>query len=210
MVVCPWPSCRRPVTVTLPSRRYCVSTGKESTRDLTINLHKRLQGVYVSTAVPPAVYSACPSSPCPLPPRVRGHGVVCVQLRAWHSGSAWRVCRVGHAVSATGWLWHLLTVLVASLCAWCDRQFKKKAPRALREIKKFAQVNMFTKDVRIDSNLNKFIWSKGIRNVPYRVRVRLSKKRNDDEEAEEKVSLVAAAAAARSVCLLAHLQQVGV
>ena len=47
---------------------------------------------------------------------------------------------------------------------------------------------MHTKDVRIDSRLNKFIWSKGVRNVPYRVRVRLSRKRNEDEDAKERVS----------------------
>lgn len=41
--------------------------------------------------------------------------------------------------------------------------------------------------MRIDSKLNKFIWSKGVRNVPYRVRVRLSRKRNDDEDAKEKL-----------------------
>ncbi len=46
---------------------------------------------------------------------------------------------------------------------------------------------MGTKDVRIDSKLNKFVWSKGVRNIPYRVRVRISRKRNDDEEAKEKM-----------------------
>merc|ERR1719432_217243 len=45
---------------------------------------------------------------------------------------------------------------------------------------------MSTKDVRIDTKLNKFIWSNGVRNVPKRVRVRLSRKRNEDEEAKEK------------------------
>uniref|UniRef100_A0A7R9WA07 60S ribosomal protein L31 n=1 Tax=Pseudictyota dubia TaxID=2749911 RepID=A0A7R9WA07_9STRA len=64
--------------------------------------------------------------------------------------------------------------------------FKKKAARAVREIKKFAQKAMYTKDVRVDPTLNKFIWSKGVRNVPYRVRVRLSRKRNDDDESEDK------------------------
>ena len=44
---------------------------------------------------------------------------------------------------------------------------------------------MGTKDVRIDSRLNKYLWSKGIRNVPRRVRVRLSRKRNEDEESKE-------------------------
>ncbi|KUF91244.1 hypothetical protein AM588_10004817 [Phytophthora nicotianae] len=62
-----------------------------------------------------------------------------------------------------------------------------KPARAVRAIKKFAQVTMKTQDVRIDSKLNKFIWSKGVRNVPYRVRVRLSRKRNDDEDAKEKL-----------------------
>lgn len=57
----------------------------------------------------------------------------------------------------------------------------------MREIRKFAQKTMKTQDVRLDSKLNKFIWSKGVRNVPFRVRVRLSRKRNDDEEAKEKL-----------------------
>lgn len=46
---------------------------------------------------------------------------------------------------------------------------------------------MKTNDVRIDTLLNKYIWSKGVRNVPYRVRVRLHRKRNEDEEAKEKL-----------------------
>ena len=33
--------------------------------------------------------------------------------------------------------------------------------------------------VRIDTKLNKFLWSNGVRNVPRRVRVRLSRKRNE-------------------------------
>ncbi|KAJ8601686.1 hypothetical protein CTAYLR_003174, partial [Chrysophaeum taylorii] len=41
--------------------------------------------------------------------------------------------------------------------------------------------------VRVDAKLNKHIWHRGIRNVPYRVRVRLSRKRNEDEEADEKL-----------------------
>merc|ERR1712084_39207 len=65
-------------------------------------------------------------------------------------------------------------------------QFKKRAPRAIREIRKFASRAMTTKDVRIDTKLNKYLWSNGIRNVPKRVRVRMSRKRNEDEEAKEK------------------------
>lgn len=37
--------------------------------------------------------------------------------------------------------------------------FKKKAPRAVKEIKKFAQKQMGTKEVRVDVKLNKAVWS---------------------------------------------------
>jgi len=65
--------------------------------------------------------------------------------------------------------------------------FKKRAPRALTEIKNFAKSTMGTEDVRIDTLVNKFVWSKGIRNVPHRIRVRLHRRRNEDEEAAEKL-----------------------
>jgi large subunit ribosomal protein L31e len=65
--------------------------------------------------------------------------------------------------------------------------FKKRAPRSIKEIRKFAKEKMGTNDVRVDAHLNKFLWSHGVRNVPYRVRVRLARKRNDDEEAAEKL-----------------------
>ncbi len=45
------------------------------------------------------------------------------------------------------------------------------------------------RDVRVDTTLNKFIWSQGIKNVPKRIRVRLSRRRNEDEDAKEKVIL---------------------
>lgn len=43
------------------------------------------------------------------------------------------------------------------------RGFKKRAPRALKEIRKFAMKEMGTPDVRIDTRLNKAVWTKGIR-----------------------------------------------
>lgn len=70
-------------------------------------------------------------------------------------------------------------------------QFKRRAPRAVKEIKAFAQKAMGTSDVRIDTTLNKFIWKNGVKNVPTRVRVRLSRKRNEDEEASEKLYTLA-------------------
>merc|ERR1711966_330536 len=65
--------------------------------------------------------------------------------------------------------------------------FKKRAPRAVKEVKAFAKKMMGTDDVRVDTKLNKFLWSQGIKGVPGRVRVRFARKRNDDEEAAEKL-----------------------
>ena len=65
--------------------------------------------------------------------------------------------------------------------------FKKRAPKAIRIIRQVAQKDMGTKEVRIDTRLNKFIWNRGIRNVEKRVRVRMSRRRNEDEDAKEKV-----------------------
>ncbi|XP_027630611.1 60S ribosomal protein L31 [Tupaia chinensis] len=65
--------------------------------------------------------------------------------------------------------------------------FKKRAPRALKEIRKFAMKEMGTPDVRIDTRLNKAVWAKGIRNVPYRIRVQLSRKPNEDEDSSNKL-----------------------
>lgn len=62
--------------------------------------------------------------------------------------------------------------------------FKKRAPRAIKEIKAFASKVMGTKDVRIDVNLNKAVWKQGVRNVPNRVRIVISRRRNDDEDAK--------------------------
>lgn len=45
--------------------------------------------------------------------------------------------------------------------------FKKRAPRAIKEIRKFAEQQMGTPDVRIDTRLNKQLWSKGIRFVEF-------------------------------------------
>lgn len=63
--------------------------------------------------------------------------------------------------------------------------------KAIKEIKKFAEKAMGTKDVRIDAQLNKYVWSRGVKNVPTRVRVRLTRKRNEDEEAAEKLYTIA-------------------
>ena len=60
--------------------------------------------------------------------------------------------------------------------------FKRRAPRCMDCIRKFAQKAMCTEDVRIDPTVNKYVWSKGVHNVPRRIRVRLSRKVNEENE----------------------------
>ena len=72
-------------------------------------------------------------------------------------------------------------------CMWftnlSSSTFKKRAPRAVRAIRKFATEMMGTQDVRVHPQLNKAVWSKGVKNVPARIRVRCERRRNDDEVA---------------------------
>ena len=40
--------------------------------------------------------------------------------------------------------------------------------------------------MRIDPSLNRAVWLNGIRNVPRKIRIRVSRLRNEDEDAKEK------------------------
>ncbi|KAL6947021.1 60S ribosomal protein L31 [Hanseniaspora vineae] len=62
--------------------------------------------------------------------------------------------------------------------------FKKRAPRAVREIKSFAKLHMGTEDVRLDPRLNQEIWKRGIKGTQYRLRLRISRRRNEEENAK--------------------------
>ena len=55
------------------------------------------------------------------------------------------------------------------------RGFKRRAPRAVAEIRKFAQAVMGTSDVRIYQKLNAACWKKGVKAVPHRMRVRIAR-----------------------------------
>merc|ERR1711967_9029 len=60
--------------------------------------------------------------------------------------------------------------------------FKKRARRAIKEIRTFAQKEMKTSDVRHD-----------VKNVPRRLRIQIQRRKNDDEDAsEEMYSIVTA------------------
>merc|ERR1711911_43043 len=58
----------------------------------------------------------------------------------------------------------------------------KRPPRAIKVVRDFAKKTMNTEDVRIEVRLNKYLWSKGIRAVPKRVRVKMARRRNNDED----------------------------
>uniref|UniRef100_G1Q8B4 Large ribosomal subunit protein eL31 n=1 Tax=Myotis lucifugus TaxID=59463 RepID=G1Q8B4_MYOLU len=83
--------------------------------------------------------------------------------------------------------------------------FKKRAPRALKEIWKFALKEMGTPDVCIDNRPNKAVWAKGIWNVPYSIQVWLSRKHNEDEESPNKSHTLVTYVA---VTALKHIQTV--
>lgn len=70
------------------------------------------------------------------------------------------------------------------------KSFKRRAPTALKAIRRFAQKAMATPHIVIDPKVNKAVWSQGIKNVPHRIRVRLSRRRNDDEDAKHKLYTV--------------------
>ena len=70
--------------------------------------------------------------------------------------------------------------------------FKKRAKRAISELKKFARKEMATKDVRISTELNEKVWSKGVKGIPSRLRVRLARRRNtkEDDEGEALATII--------------------
>lgn len=61
-----------------------------------------------------------------------------------------------------------------------------KAARAMREIKKFVRRSMGTTDVRLDPQLNKAVWSNGIRSVPPKIRLFVQRRKHEDEEKKGK------------------------
>mmetsp|Transcript_11178 Transcript_11178/g.18713 ORF Transcript_11178/g.18713 Transcript_11178/m.18713 type:complete len:113 (+) Transcript_11178:56-394(+) len=75
------------------------------------------------------------------------------------------------------------TVNIAKVISKTAHQ--KRAAKAVKHIKNFAGKEMNTKDVRLDVNLNKYVWSKGVANVPRRVRIRCSRRLNEDDDADE-------------------------
>ncbi|CAK7298225.1 60S ribosomal protein L31 [Vulpes lagopus] len=66
-------------------------------------------------------------------------------------------------------------------------EFQEACPWALKEIQKFPMKEIGTPDVHIDTRLNKAVWAKGIKNVPYRIHVWSSRKCNKNEDSPNKL-----------------------
>eukprot|EP00744_Colponema_vietnamica_P000314 GILI01000557.1.p1 GENE.GILI01000557.1~~GILI01000557.1.p1 ORF type:complete len:189 (-),score=88.26 GILI01000557.1:60-626(-) len=56
------------------------------------------------------------------------------------------------------------------------RTFHKRAPIAVKKLKSIAAKLLKTKDNRVDSTLNNFLWHRGVKGVPGRVRVLITRK----------------------------------
>ena len=160
-------------------KKYSAKPKGPVAREYTINLHKRIHGMYVLAS--------------------RGLRCLCaVSVGENEFLASARVKPASH---------------VCGMARWACSGFKKRAPRAIKAVKEFAKKEMGTSDVRIDTALNKHLWSQGIRvrsgrgmwpvagtvldsigltvvpqqNVPFRVRVLLERKVNEDEHAKEKL-----------------------
>lgn len=57
-----------------------------------------------------------------------------------------------------------------------NRTFNKRAPLAVKKIRSFVGKLMKTDDNRIDASLNTYLWHKGVKGVPGRVRVLITRK----------------------------------
>lgn len=60
----------------------------------------------------------------------------------------------------------------------------------MQAVRRFARKTMHTRKVRIDVGVNKFLWSRGIKNPPHRIRVRLTRKRSCNAESPRIYTLV--------------------
>ncbi|XP_069319907.1 large ribosomal subunit protein eL31-like [Eulemur rufifrons] len=64
---------------------------------------------------------------------------------------------------------------------------KKCDPWAPEDIQKFAMKEMGTPNARIDTRLNKAVWTTGIRSVPCCIHTQLSSKHNEDEDSPNRL-----------------------
>ena len=76
------------------------------------------------------------------------------------------------------------TVQLSKLLKKCT--FHKRAPKAVKEVKKIAARLMKTNDNRIDASLNTYLWHRGIKGVPGRARILVTRKVENIEGSKRK------------------------
>ncbi len=54
----------------------------------------------------------------------------------------------------------------------------RRANAAIRVIREFLQRHMKAEDVKLDNQLNEYIWERGIHKIPPRIKIKASKKEN--------------------------------
>ena len=64
--------------------------------------------------------------------------------------------------------------------------FAKRAPKAIKRIRQIAGKMMKTKDNRVDATLNNYVWSRGVKGCPGRIRVLVQRKVAENPEGRSK------------------------
>ena len=67
---------------------------------------------------------------------------------------------------------------------------KQRAGRAIREIVAFAKANMRTEKVIVTPRLNTTLWRRGIRNVPNKMRLVITRRKDADDQFVSEVDVV--------------------
>jgi len=66
---------------------------------------------------------------------------------------------------------------------------RKRAPKAIKEIRSFMERHLKTDSFVIDESINERIWERGIEKIPPRIRVKVTEEEVEEEEAAFRVSL---------------------
>lgn len=75
---------------------------------------------------------------------------------------------------------YIRTINLAHQCMGVS--FKKRAPKCIKAIKAVAQRITKVDDVKIGEEINAYVWSNGIRNVPRKIRVSIEVKEDDNKQ----------------------------
>lgn len=66
---------------------------------------------------------------------------------------------------------------------------RKRAPKAIKELRSFIERHLKTESYIIDESVNHRIWERGIEKIPPRIRVKVTEEEVEEEEAAFRVSL---------------------